>query len=177
MRTRLLLIALALAVPLAAAGCGDDDSDGESAGTFTAMAQGVSTGTDLPNGEAELNITLEFIDAPYSLRDLKVNKVLDVRTEPPWRVHDGTYTLTAADGDTLTLVAEGSATAPGSGPDPFFSGADEDYVVESGTGRFEGAEGDGKIISAVALDALGTNPDRSAVVKYFTGTVELQEGE
>jgi hypothetical protein len=176
-RVPALLVALGLAIALVVAGCGNKGGAASSSNPtgpqqFVAMAQGVSQATPRPNHDDILNIDLQFIYAPWGLEGLKVHKFLVTRPPPPFKVHDGTYTLTATNGDQMVLTTSGFANLPPASPDKFFATAFEDWTVKSGTGRFAGATGSGKVISPAALDVLGKN--RNAVVKFFVGQIDLK---
>jgi pSer/pThr/pTyr-binding forkhead associated (FHA) protein len=148
-----------------------DESDPE---PFAALAQGISTAEIQPDGRAILTIRLGFIQAPYGFRTLEVVKTLDARRRPPFPVTDGVYTMTDGNGDRLVLATEGTATAEGEPPDNFFARADENFTVSSGTGRFEGATGEGRVLSVVVLDVNG-QMGRSAVGKHFVGELKLED--
>jgi hypothetical protein len=177
-RPRILTPLAALGVVLALGGCGTATKKSASSAKetgpqqFVAMAQGVSQATPGVNHDDVLNIDLRFIDAPYGFTTLKVHKFLISRPPPPFKVHDGTYTLTATNGDQMVLTTEGFANLPQASPDKFFATAFENWNVKSGTGRFAGATGSGRVISPAAFDVLGKH--RNAVVKYFVGQVDVK---
>ena len=68
----------------------------------------------------------------------------------PWQVYDGTFTVTAADGGTLTGALTGTVEAGGPGPEfPLHLVMD----VTGGTGRYEGATGSIAMEGAFGLGA------------------------
>lgn len=138
---------------------------------FVAVAVGRSRGTLTGTG-VDLTLDLDFTLAPYGLRELAVTKTIDMSTPPPPQVRDGVYTLTATNGDTVAMATQGIAVDTASLPDGVFEGADEEWSVTSGTGRFEGASGEGKLFSAVSQ----TGARSSVVLKYFVGRLDLEDG-
>ncbi|MBK8706028.1 MAG: hypothetical protein IPN33_22360 [Saprospiraceae bacterium] len=79
--------------------------------------------------------------------------------EAPWD-QTGTSIFTSADGSTLVGTFVGTTGPQGDSP---FVGAGT-YVIESGTGRFVGASGNGTYSYVVA-------PDFSSAHLVFTGTI------
>jgi hypothetical protein len=75
----------------------------------------------------------------------------------------GTDTLTAANGDQVSLTFTGQvcATGPNSGQDTLT------YTITGGTGRFAGASGTGSLLSRFIL----TSPTAGTSVSTFSGTI------
>lgn len=180
-----LSIGLAAAVVVLVAG--DDEDEGDAGApapapaavatggdmSFSAMAHGVETVTQNARGEGvtQIDIELTFIQSQHGLATGTVRKTVDGTTAPPFR-SEGTYTLETEAGDELVLAAEGLAFPPDSNvtPDETFFKGDEVWSVESGTGVFEGATGDGRLYAAgLVAGPEGPNVD----AKVFVGELKL----
>jgi pSer/pThr/pTyr-binding forkhead associated (FHA) protein len=151
-------------------------ADVPSGPVFTAMAQGTSTTTVRPGQPTQLASDLTFVVGAEKLKNGKAMKLVDTGKATPFRVHDATYTLTASDGGTLVLAAEGVENPPSPLlPDHYMSDSDEVWSVRSGTGRFAGARGDGHVQTAY-VDVKKGDPSRQAVVAVFKGRLILAGG-
>jgi hypothetical protein len=127
-RTLLGLVLVALALPIQAAAAGDLPLKGSETGTFQLLGPCDSGG-----------VALEVTGTGHAMQLGKYNVHYRECMDPATgAVTAGSFTLTAANGDTIYGTYRGQAFPTG---DPNVMTYDDPGVITGGTGRFAGASG------------------------------------